>query len=225
MAPQSVPQLLLFLTFVVPGFVYQSVRISVRGRLPLDVELSARIVRAVVASAIFGLVYVAILGRHLVDAVEGRGFVLAHPRLAALLALAGGIVIPSVVALVRLPEWDWVTRLREWAQERLPEFVTYDVTPTAWDKTFQSSGECFIRVLNREGRWAGGYYGANSYATSFPEPQQLFLERAYVVSEDGTFEGEVPGSAGVLLDCSDLQLLQVLRPDEDGAAEQVGEKG
>ena len=40
MPPKSVTGLLILLLFVIPGFVYQAVRISVRGRLPFDLELS-----------------------------------------------------------------------------------------------------------------------------------------------------------------------------------------
>lgn len=215
MGPTSVTQLLLLLLFVVPGFVYQAVRISVRGRLPLDIELSTRIVRAIVSSGIFALVYLAIVGQDLVDAAHGTGYGFEHPRAGALVALLGGIVIPALLALVRVPNWNWLQRIGA----RLPQVTKYDPTPTAWDKTFQSIGECFIRVLNKEGRWVAGYYGPSSYATSYPEPHQLFLERAFHVGDDGTIGEEIDGSQGVLIDCVGIQLLQVVaaryEPEED----------
>lgn len=206
MGPTSVTQLLLLLLFVVPGFVFQAVRISVRGRLPLDIELSTRIVRAIVSSGIFALVYLAVIGQPLVDAAQGHGFVFEHPRFGAVLALAGGIVAPSVLALVRAPRWPWLRRLRLW----LPEVTKYDPTPTAWDKAFQSIGECFVRILNSDDRWIAGYYGPASYATSYPEPHQLFLEKAFHVSDEGAIGDEVDGSQGVLVDCTEIQLLQVV---------------
>ena len=212
MAPKSVTELLLLLLFVVPGFVYQAVRISVRGRLPLDVELSTRIVRAIVTSGIFGLAYLAILGEHLVDAVNGTGFGFDYPRLGALAALLGGIIIPAVLAILPAPQWAWVDNVRT----KLPEVAKYDFTPTAWDKTFQSAEECFIRVLTNDGRWIAGYYGSASYATSYPEPHQLFLERAYEVSSDGTIGIEIEGTRGVIVDCTAIQLLQVLSGGEAG---------
>lgn len=206
MGPSSVTQLLLLLLFVVPGFVYQAVRISVRGRLPLDIELSTRIVRAIVSSGIFALVYLVILGEHLIDAAQGRGFGFEHPRLGALLALLGGIIIPAVLALFRVPDWDWLARL----SARLPQITKYDPTPTAWDQAFQNIGECFIRVLNNDNRWIAGYYGPGSYATSYPEPHQLFLEKAFHVSDDGTIGEEIDATQGVFIDCTEIQLLQVV---------------
>jgi hypothetical protein len=206
MGPTSVTQLLLLLLFVVPGFVYQAVRISVRGRLPLDIELSTRIVRAIVSSGIFALVYLILVGQPLIDTAQGHGYAFEHPRVGALLALSGGIAIPALLALVRVPDWDWLQDLRA----RLPEVTQYDPTPTAWDKTFQGIGECFIRILNRDDRWIAGYYGPASYATSYPEPHQLFLEKAFHVSDDGTIGSEIDGSQGVLIDCTGIQLLQVV---------------
>lgn len=206
MTPSSVTQLLILLLFVVPGFVYQTVRINVRGRLPLDIELSTRIVRAIVSSGIFALVYLVILGDHLVDAAQGKGYGFNHPRVGALVALGGGIIVPAILALVRVPNWSWVA----WVAERLPEVTRYDPTPTAWDKTFQNAAQCFIRILTKEGTWVGGYYGSESYSTSYPEAQQVFLEQAFSVAEDGTIGDKIEGSQGMLVDCSEIQLLQVL---------------
>jgi len=205
-SPTSSTQLLILLVFVVPGFVYQAVRISVRGRLPLDIELSTRIVRAIVLSGTFGLVYLAIIGQPLIEAAHGQGYGFEHPRLGSLSALAGGIVIPASLALIRAPSWTWLETLRG----RLPQVAKYDPTPTAWDKVFQNVGDCFIRVLNTDDRWVAGYYGSQSYATSYPEPQQLFLEQAYIVSDDGTIGSPIEGSLGVLINCTEIQLLQVV---------------
>lgn len=210
MIPTTATQLLVTLLFVVPGFVYQSVRISTRGRLPADVELSTRIVRAVVASVMFGLVYLVLMGDLLVDAAQGQGYLLDHPRVGALTGLLGGIVIPAVVAgtagIVDLPDWAWLERLKA----ALSEVRRYDPTPTAWDKLFQDGSESFVRVLNKDGRWIAGLYGNHSYASSYPEPHQIYLEQTYSISEDGEVGEPIPWTRGCVVDCTDIQLLEVL---------------
>jgi hypothetical protein len=36
--------------------------------------------------------------------------------------------------------------------------------------------------------WVGGYFGDDSYAAGYPEvPQDIFLEEAYLMNEDGSF--------------------------------------
>lgn len=219
MTPGSVTQLLIVLVFVVPGFVYQSVRISLRGRLQFDLELPTRIVRAIVSSGIFALVYLVCFGQTLVDAATGEGFVIESPRVGAVLSLAGGIVVPATVALapslVKLQSWPVV----KWLQDQLPEVANYDPTPTAWDKIFQAQGgeHVFVRVMTQDGRWIAGLWGPESYATSFPDPQQILLQKAYKVDADGTIGGEVVGSRGILIDCREIQLLQLLAPDAQDA--------
>lgn len=112
----------------------------------------------------------------------------------------------SLVALVRVPSWEWLSRVRA----LVPQVARHDTAPTAWDKVFQTTGPCFVRVLNGEGRWIGGYYGPHSYASSYPEPQQLYLERVFDMADDGAFGEELPGTSGVLVDCAGIQLLHLI---------------
>lgn len=218
MLPSTLTQLLLTLTFVVPGFVYQSVRISFRGRLPNDVELSTRLVRAIVTSAIFALLYIVVFGDVLVDAARDETQLFNSVRLGALYAFVGGIAFPAIVAatagLIRAPDWEWLTSLRA----KMPEIARYDPTPTAWDKVFQDRGPTYVRILNSEGRWIGGYFGTESYASSFPEDHQVYLERTHSIDETGVLGDEIPGTRGCIVNCADLQLLELLEP-EDGDPE------
>lgn len=55
--PSTTQQLLITLLLVIPGFVYQQVRIRFRGRLPSDIELTSRLLRAIATSTIFALAY------------------------------------------------------------------------------------------------------------------------------------------------------------------------
>ncbi|KRE62333.1 hypothetical protein ASG78_04610 [Nostocoides sp. Soil756] len=109
MWPKTAQELLIALVFVVPGFVYQAVRISVRGRLPGDVDLSARVVRAIVASAIVGLAYLIVFGDGDLSSARGVGGMVQHPRVGAAFALVLGIAVPAGVALLRVPQWGWLT--------------------------------------------------------------------------------------------------------------------
>lgn len=208
MWPKTTGELLILLLFVVPGFVYQTMRIFVRGRLPSDTDLSTRIVRAIVSSVIFGLVYLLIFGKALVEASRGQGAAFEHPRVGAVLALLFGLAIPAASALVRLPRSEGIQRLAE----RLPQIQRFDPTPTGWDKMFQNAEVCFVRVLTKDGRWIAGFYGSASYATSYPEEQQLFLEKAFHVSENGVIGEEVENTRGVLVSCVDISLMEIVAP-------------
>jgi hypothetical protein len=218
MLPSTVTQLLITLTFVVPGFVYQSVRITFRGRLPTDVELSTRLVRAIVTSAISALVYLAACGGWILDTAVDEDALIKDIRWNAAYAFAGGFAIPAAAAavagLMRVPD----RRPFKTLQSKLAEIPRYDSTATAWDKVFQNREPAFIRILNSEGRWIAGYFGTDSYATSYPEAHEVFLERGHHIDENGVIGDEIAGSQGCIVNCVDLQLLEVLAPatDEEG---------
>ncbi|TCC34961.1 DUF6338 family protein [Kribbella sindirgiensis] len=214
--PSTATQLLIMLLFVVPGFVYQGVRVNLRGRLATDVDLSTRLVGAIVRSAIFGLVYLAIGGKLLVEAANGKGWLIDHVRVAALIALVGGFVLPALLGLVTAPD---NAALVKWLRERevsqwFSNLFSYDHTPTAWDKAFQDRTPCFVRILTSEKEWIAGYYGLNSYSTSFPEKHQVFLEACYEVSKTGQIGDPIPGSEGVIVSCESAISIELIALEE-----------
>lgn len=209
--PSTTTQLLILLLFVVPGFVYQVVRIYLRGKFPADVDFSTRIVTAIVTSAVFGLIYLAIAGDWLVEAANGQGWLIEHERRGALIALAAMFVIPAAAAFVDLSK----TRIWKKVSDRAP----YDGTPTAWDKAFQERRECYVRILTANQKWVAGYYGSKSYASSFPEKHEIYLEWACEVDESGLLGQIIPDSHGLVVQCEDATLIEMLAPGTPEAPE------
>lgn len=185
--PSSVTQLLVTLVLVIPGFVYQIVRIRLRGRSASDSELATRIVYALVASTILALFYLTIFGQTLTDAVQADGDLVAHPRLAAALALVGVVTVPVLAAalpsLPRLHLRQPLASLK--AMMRPDNWTRVSPSPTAWDAAFSAAEPGFIRVRMRDGSWFAGYFGESSYASSFPDPRSLFFEYSYSINGDG----------------------------------------
>ena len=84
--PSTAQQLLITLLLVIPGFVYQQVRIRFRGRLPADIDLSNRVLRAIATSTVFALMYVAVASFAFPSYDQARDWALAHPTLTTLAA-------------------------------------------------------------------------------------------------------------------------------------------
>ncbi|MFZ2177481.1 MAG: DUF6338 family protein [Rhodococcus sp. (in: high G+C Gram-positive bacteria)] len=171
------------------------------------------------------LVYIIVLGGTLTRAVTEPLSSLEHPRLTALAAGVMVFVVPALVAVVEfafkvrrvLPDSKWGERFR-----------SYDPTPTAWDyySSRMIAPDDFVRVLTKDGGWIGGQVGATGFFTGYPETREVFLETAYALDESGTFGETVEASAGVWVDCSDAQLVQVLRnPAEVGDSSDNGTNG
>lgn len=203
--PSTAGQLLLTLAFVIPGFVYQGARSRFRGPTPADGSTSTRVLQALAVSAGLDAIYAVALGPTLVrllrPATSGApAGVIDHPRQSGLLALLLLFVIP-----VGLAALDYL-RLRKGWDPRL----SYDPTPRAWDYTFRDIGPCYVRVLTVEGTWLGGWYGENSFVSSYPEPREMFIETAHLMGGDGSFGAEQLGSNGIYVRCDDVRAVELV---------------
>lgn len=218
--PSTITQVLATLVLVVPGFVFQAVRIRLNGRTPADIELAGRVLRAIVISTVFALAYFIVLGDALTQAATSSGTVFDHPRRAAAFGLLGGIVIPAAVAVfpsVRkaLRSVGDVGGVRDRCRALLKvnTWTQYDTRPTAWDVAFaQAEVGWFVRIKMANGTWFAGYWGEGAWASTFPDPPSLFVDIEYEVGETGVIGAEVTGSRGSVIDCRDAVLVELLKP-------------
>jgi hypothetical protein len=228
--PSSAMQVLLILLVIVPGFVFQGVRIAHRGRLATDVDLSTRLIRAIATSAIFSLIYIVVLGHWLADTLRQTGPLIEHPRVGAAVALLGAFAIPAGAALLPavVSQWNWLSHLRDWAKgwaadHKLWPALDYDPVPSAWDKIFQAGQPCFVKVLTSDGRWIAGYFGPASYATSYPEDRQVYVEALYDVDPDGKILQPIPSSGGAIIRCEDVPMVEFLKVSDRDTLESNAE--
>lgn len=216
--PSSVTQLLVTLVLVVPGFVYQAVRIRIVGRRPGDTDLPTRVMRAIVISTLFALCYLVILGPEITTAAQAQAQLAEHPRRFALLGLVAAFVLPTISAvLLNRNQIDLKLTipfvLHPIKTLRAEEWTRYDPRPSAWDVAFEGAAVGFVRVRMSDGTWVAGYYGPNSYASSHPDPRNLYLEMAYEVDNKGEIGKPITGTAGVVIDCTDAVVVELLAVD------------
>jgi hypothetical protein len=206
--PGTGAQLLIALLFVVPGAVYQAARSRLRGPSPADADATGRILRAIAVSAALNAVYLTLLGRRVIDlivAIAGGnpGSWAGQARQAGLVALLLLFVVPAMLALLDYwrTRWTW-----------LPRPLTYDPTPRAWDYAFTDRSPCFVRVLTHDQQWIGGYWGTGSFATSYPQDPELYLEQAWLLGPDGQFQAKQDSTEGLFVRCADVRALEFLAP-------------
>ncbi|UJW30996.1 DUF6338 family protein [Saccharothrix sp. AJ9571] len=210
--PSTVTQLVFAVLLLLPGVVYQFTRERLRGPVPAERDLGHRVLRAVTASIVLDSVYAVAAGPQLISlarggAPAGWAGLSAQPRLVGIVALLLFAVLPATAALVV-----------SWWQRR-GSAARFSTTPTAWDHTFRDRGPCFVRVRLKDGAWAGGWYGSRSYATSYPDPGELFLQTAWRLSEDGTFLGKVEQTAGLYLRAEHIDALELLTTQNPAPSE------
>ena len=103
----------------------------------------------------------------------------------------------------RLLRWQWLA-----SKIQLPY-------PTAWDWFFERRERVFVLVQLKNGSRLGGYYGFQSYASSFPTEGDIYLEAVYRVDEDGKFKEPMNGSRGVIIRKDQYDLIEFFTLPEE----------
>lgn len=82
--------------------------------------------------------------------------------------------------------------------------------PTAWDYFFGSRDKpCWILVRMRDGNNVAGIFEKGCYASSYPEPESLYIRRIYYTTEDGSISSPVADSAGAIINGADIRLVEM----------------
>lgn len=217
--PSTAFQLLMVLLLLLPGIVYQSTRGTLTGPVPDDSSALARTVRALGVSAVLVMLYAVTFGPHVLDLLSrvrpsqgaaGMSPIIRELAGWALLLLVG---IPAALAVAR--KWLPTLRIAGWTTRKLN--ITFNKTPRAWDFSFGNIGEAYVRVLTTDGTYLGGWYGQDSYVSSFPEPREMFLEQAHYMENDGEFGAAIPRTS-IYIRCDDVRAVEILDVPDSSAA-------
>jgi hypothetical protein len=210
--------LALFLYFVVPGLVLVKV-------YDLIVSTNRRDAGSTFLDALaYSFVFLAVGIWPYLALVSYRGALYAwlYYLLLFLLTVFVAFVAPTVVAVLY-----YRSRTKGFLEGRVP-----DPTPTPWDWFFTGKGPlasvepgtgkpaCYVRFHTKEGEDFGGYFGQYSLASSFPTTQQVYVEEAWRLNEDGTFGEKVTNTVGAVVNLEECRLVEFvaidLPPEDDG---------
>ena len=82
------------------------------------------------------------------------------------------------------------------------------VYPTAWDYFVHKRKSCFVIIHLNDDSMIGGYYGKDSYTSTFPDEPSIYLEKSFKINTNGTFGEEIPDSFGLVISKSDFKFLE-----------------
>jgi hypothetical protein len=82
--------------------------------------------------------------------------------------------------------------------------------PTAWDFFFDSHEAVFVLVHLNNGALLAGYCGSASYAGSFPNDGDIYLEALYRTTPTGEIGDPAPNSRGALLHRSQYSYVELI---------------
>lgn len=226
MFPQDLLQLLVIVGAVVPGFVYQISRRRIRGPGPDEQSVTIRVLRSIATSVVFVCVYIAVLGYPPLGVELNPDGLPVSWRPVAIGTLMLALVIPwfaarAIYYLMTAPPIAGATSA---ITRHLSLRSQWDPTPSAWDFAFNGRKAGWVRVQTSDGTWMGGWFGDGSFASSFPEPREIFIEQGYVMDGAGVFTGDISAPNGLYIRCDDIRLLDFTTDPESSepAAEAVG---
>ncbi len=212
--PTDANGVVVLLVLVLPGVVWTTVRTAVRGQFPQDRDVAARVLQSLVISAVLNAAYLLMFGSAAVERVKsGAQGNSSHPRLAASAVLVLAVIVPATLAYLvhGRPTLRPVTTAV--GTFRLPLSSSgYESAPTAWDKKAPALGGHWIRIRVADRTWVGGWYGDESYVSTYPEPRDIYIEDQHHVGEDGMIGAAVDGSAGVWLALKDGDIVEWIKP-------------
>jgi len=136
----------------------------------------------------------------------------SHPFLywGAILLLLVIAPIAWPFALRQLFRWRWLAQ-----HVQLP-------FPTAWDFFFHRRRPAFLLFRLKDGSFLAGYWGPNSYAGSFPNDGDVYIEAVYSLNEDGTFGEPIADTAGALIRRDQYESIEIFTvPDEQENIEEL----
>jgi hypothetical protein len=93
---------------------------------------------------------------------------------------------------------------------KIPFFKTR-LTPTSWDHFFSLKEDCFILLHLKNGLTLGGLYTSKSFASSFPEKEDLYLSELWRLDEDGGFIEPVENTGGLLVNFEEVNFIEIYK--------------
>jgi hypothetical protein len=80
---------------------------------------------------------------------------------------------------------------------------------SAWDFFFVRGQTCWVICHLKSGDRVAGYFGRNSMASSFPRPEQLYLEDVWELDEESGFLRPTNESLGAIIQREDCTLIEL----------------
>ena len=198
----QIDNLLLFIGFVIPGFVSLK---TYQLLFPSATRDSSRLLIDAIA---YSCVNYAVLFYFIYE-VESSDLAKADPR-----AYVAFYVLVLLIAPVA-----WALLLRVLRGTQFLQRVFPHPTGKPWDFVFGQRKSCWMIVALKDGTRVAGKFGPSSFASSAPAAEQLYLEENWVINDDGGFERPRADTGGILILSSDIVTVELFKMLEESVHE------
>lgn len=199
----SADKLIVFIGFVVPGFV------SLKTYALLSPSGSRHAATEIVDAVSFSSINYALLSWPILS-IHAHDVGATAPTVFAIFWVFVLLIAPMAWACLFFK-----LRHTQFFQKSLPH-------PTAkpWDYLFAQRKPYWVIVTLKDGKKIGGRYDSKSFASSNPAPEQLYLEQAWQLSEAGGLERPRTDSAGILVLSAEIESVELFHITVGASSEQ-----
>ncbi|MFM8608176.1 MAG: DUF6338 family protein [Hyphomicrobiales bacterium] len=198
----NLEKIIIVMRYIAPGIlIVGTYSYFYHGRIDAkDILLKALITAALFQAVIFNPF-------EPIDALSQTGATAAKTALPpTFINLALYIVLPISIGLltaITMRE-NWIGRALAWTG-----IQTIHPTPSAWDWKFQNTKEeQYLIVTLKDGTEWYGLFGAQSFVSSSIEERDIFLEKVYTISTEGSW---IERKSSVLITESDIRSIEFFK--------------
>jgi hypothetical protein len=190
-------KLILFIAFVVPGFI--AIKAYELLSPSQERDSSKQLIDAVSYSC---LNYAVLIWP--IYYLEAINLSKSHPNLYVLFYFGVLFVVPVLLVI----GWRFLREF-EWLQKFVPH-----PTQKPWDFVFSQRKVYWVTVTLKNGAKIAGMYGPNSFASSAPSDEQIYLEEQWILNDDGGFDRAVEQTSGVIVLSSEILSIEFMHSGE-----------
>lgn len=118
-------------------------------------------------------------------------------------------IYPFIIFLsfLILPVW-WPILIKQMRELECLKGRSVAPIPKAWDYFFMKGEPCFILVHLSNGKLIGGLYIGDSYTSSFPNAEDIYISQVWRITESGGFISKLEDTAGVWISKDNFDYLE-----------------
>lgn len=183
-------KLLLFIAFVIPGFLsIKAYQLIFPGT---DRPASAMLIDAIAYSCINYSILSVPIYFFVKSDVSSIGYTF-------LFYFSVLFLFPGIWVII----WKFI-RTRNFFQKNAPH-----PTSRPWDWVFEKREPYWVKVTLKDGTIIGGLYSNKSFTSSAPSPEQIYLEETWLLDEDGAFLRKKNHTKGVIILNSEISHIEL----------------
>ena len=190
-------KLTIFIIFVIPGFISLKTYETLNPFQSKD--SSQQVIDAITYSSINYAVLLVPL-YYLEIPNTKNNFSIFH----ILLYFFTLFIFPVIIALF----WNWVRR-QDFVQSKIPHPVQ-----KPWDWVFSKRKSYWVKVTMKDGEVVGGLYAEDSFTSSAPAEEQIYLQESWKINEKKGFEEAKTRTQGIIVLASEIKYLELTQYKE-----------